>query len=501
MSLPPPAPVPELLPLLRADLRAAGFTVDGLAAHLGPVVSAALNREQPLPAERATRADSAPAAALVRLFTLGVEVSFDTVDAALPTLRAEGLIALGLATRTGAGLRATCDLRPYGDEEHDWWVASDLSVATRGAPLAPDHVLGIGGASVTLASWTPRPVVRRALDLGVGAGVQALHLAAHAEQVVATDVSARALDFARFNAALAEQEWDLRQGDMFEPVAGERFDLVVSNPPYVITPRRARVPVFEYRDAGRAGDVVVEELVRGVADLLEPGGIAHFIGNWEIHADSSWQQRWRGWLEGTGLDAFVVQRGTQDPAEYAETWARDGGHLPGSWAHDELYAAWLEDFAQRRVDGIGFGVVTLQRPIEPREPFIDLLEQAGPVDAPTGPAIIAGMAARAWLADHGDADVLDVAWRCAPDVTIESHSLPGAADPQVILARQGGGLRLTQQLDTAGAALMSVCDGDLTAGAALAAIGSLLERDDVTTATLPLLRDLIARGFLVRGAP
>ncbi len=498
MSLPPPAPVPELLPLLRADLHAAGFTVDGLAAHLGPVVSAALNREQHLPAERATRSDTAPASALVRLFTLGVEVPFDAVDAALPTLRAQGLIALGLAERTGAGLQATCDLRPYGDEEHDWWVASDLSVTTRSAPLPPDHVLGIGGASITLASWTPRPLVRRALDLGVGAGVQALHLAAHAEQVVASDVSSRALDYARFNAALAEQEWDLRLGDMFEPVAGERFDLVVSNPPYVITPRRARVPVFEYRDAGRAGDVVVEELVRGVGDLLEPGGIAHFIGNWEIHADASWRDRWRGWLAGTGLDALVVQRGTQDPAEYAETWARDGGHLPGSWVHDELYAAWLQDFDERHVDGIGFGVVTLQRPVVPREPFVDLLEQSGPVEAPTGAAVLAGMAARAWLAEHTDEEVLDVAWQCAPDVTIESHSLPGAPDPQVILARQGGGLGLTQQLDTAGAALLSVCDGELTAGAALSAIGALLERDDVREETLPLLRDLVARGFLVR---
>ncbi|MDO5710637.1 MAG: methyltransferase [Micrococcales bacterium] len=498
MSLPAPTPVPELLPLLRADLSAAGFTVDGLVAHLGPMVSSALGREQLLPAERATRTDGSPAAALVRLFTLGVEVPFDVVDAALPQLGADGLGSLGLAERTGAGVRATCDLRPYGDEGHVWWVASDLSTTTRSKPLPPDHVLGIGGASVTLASWTPRPLVRRALDLGVGAGVQALHLAGHAEQVVATDLSARALDYARFNSALAQQEWDLRLGDMFDPVTGERFDLVVSNPPYVITPRRARVPVYEYRDAGRAGDVVVEDLVRGVGDILEPGGIAHFIGNWEIHAETTWRDRWRGWLQGTGLDAFVVQRGTQDPAEYAETWARDGGHLPGSWVHDELYAAWLEDFAERHVDGIGFGVVTLQRPRAPREPFVDLIEVRGPVHAPTGPAVLAGMASRAWLAEHDDDDVLDVAWRCAPDVTIESHSLPGDVDPQVILARQGGGLGLTQQLDTVGAALVSVCDGQLTARVALNAIGALLGGEDPTSGAMPMLRDLIARGFLRR---
>ncbi len=478
MSVPPPRVVPELLTRLRDDLLTTGFTVDGVSAHLGPMVAGALAREHVLPAERATRADGSPLSALVRLFTLGVEVPFDAVDAALPTLRGDGLVELGLAERAGADLHARADLRPYGDEEHDWWVASDLGAAGRGTPLEPDHVVGIGGASLTLAAWTPRPRVRRALDIGVGCGVQALHLAGHAEQIVATDVSERALGFARFNAALAGQEWDLRAGNLFEPVAGERFDLVVSNPPYVITPRRARVPLFAYRDGGRAGDGVVADLVRGVADVLEPGGIAHFIGNWEIHAHTDWRTRWREWLQGTGLDAWVVQRGVQDPAQYAETWARDGGHLPGSWVHDELYAAWLDDFAERGVAGIGLGVVTLQRPRGPegsRPPFVDLVEVEGAVATPMGPAVLAGLAARTWLAEHDDDEVLDTVWLVAPDVTLETHRPPAAAHPSVIVARQGGGLGVSRRIDTQTAALLSVCDGDLTARAALAAIDAVLE--------------------------
>ena len=74
-------------------------------------------------------------------------------------------------------MRAACDLRPYADEQHGWWLASDLTEAATSEPLPPDHVLGIGGASTTLASWTPRPPVGTALDLGTGCGVQALHLA------------------------------------------------------------------------------------------------------------------------------------------------------------------------------------------------------------------------------------------------------------------------------------------------------------------------------------
>src|SRR5699024_5370859 len=228
-----------------------------------------------------------PAAVLVRLLVLGLPVSAAELTAALPRTGAGGLIRLRLARPSPAPsaaappapasdpvtaappasavpqqdvadpgtrlLRATCDLRPYGDERHDWWLASDLSELALGTWLPTDHVLGIGGASTTLASWVPRPAVRRALDLGTGCGIQALHLATHAEQVVATDLSERALSFARFNAALNGVPLDVRAGSFLQPVAGDQFDLVVSNPPFVITPRREEVPRYEYRDGGAEG--------------------------------------------------------------------------------------------------------------------------------------------------------------------------------------------------------------------------------------------------------
>src|SRR5690606_15502302 len=96
----------------------------------------------------------------------------------------------------------------------------------------------------------------RVLDLGTGCGVQALHASQHSTTVVATDISTRALEFARFNTALAEVSVDLRHGSLFEPVAAEHFDLVVSNPPFVITPAaayHAGLPVMAYRDGQRHG--------------------------------------------------------------------------------------------------------------------------------------------------------------------------------------------------------------------------------------------------------
>jgi hypothetical protein len=196
----------------------------------------------------------------------------------------------------------------------------------------------------------------------------------------------------------------------------------------------------------------------------------------------------------------VIQRDEQDPAQYAETWARDGGHLPGTDAFDAMYTAWLTDFAARGVVSIGFGVVTLQRPATDRAPWRDLVEVTGPVASPMGPAVLAGIRARTWLAEHDDEEVLATAWRCAEDVTEERHGRPGAADPSVILLRQGGGLRRAVRLDTAMAGLVSVCDGELAAGQALAAIAELTGQDAaaVREQALPVIRELVADGLLVR---
>jgi len=516
-SRPTPITDEERIARLRADLVAARFTVDGVAERLGPMALAALRREQPLPALLATdpdmpssaqkvRAESAHSTeggdacgTLIRLFALGRPVSRAALAAALPTLGVDGAAALRIVEATADGLQATCDLSPYADDSHDWWVASDLAELATSATLEPDHVLGVGGASTTLASWTIRRAVDRALDLGTGCGVQALHLGGHAASIVATDVSVRALEFARFNATLAGLELDLRRGDLLEPVAGEQFALVVSNPPFVITPRTGDVPLYEYRDGGRAGDSIVRSLVRQVAGVLEPGGVAQFLGNWEVPRGRTWRDVWTDWLEDVPLDAWVVQREQQSPAEYAELWSRDGGTLPGSPEHHRMYAAWLRDFASRDVQSVGFGVVTLQRPTADRSPWRSLDEAMGPVGAPMGPVVEAGLAARTWLAGHTDDEVLDIAWSCASDVTEERHGRPGAEDPAVILIRQGGGLRRVVRASTLLAAYLGVADGELTAAAALAAIATVLDLDptEVRAELVPQIRDLVADGLLV----
>jgi hypothetical protein len=493
---------------LRADLSAAGFTVAGVTDRLGPLAAQALHREDVIPADRETRGALDPLGLLIRLFVLAQPVATAEADRALPRLGVAGLVELGLAAAVGDQVSSLAEVRPYGDSAREWWLASDHGEAVRPGALPLDHVLGVGGASLTLASWTPRTAVASALDVGTGCGVQALHLAGHARRVVATDLSGRALSFARLNAELAQVDVDLRQGDLLDPVEGERFDLVVANPPFVITPRASGIPRYAYRDGGRAGDAVTEHLVRGVAAHLAPGGVAQLLGNWEVSRGDHWTDRVGGWVEASGLDGWVVQREVQDAAEYAELWARDGGHRPGTAEHAALVEAWLDDFAARQVEAIGFGIVTLQRPVRPvdgtgRAPWVHLEEVTGPAQTPMGPSVTATLDARSALADAAavgriESVLLDTTWRVAPDVTEERHYRPGQADPAVIVLRQGGGLRRTRQVGAEVAALVGVCDGDLTARQALAAIAELLEAplSETHAAVLPLLGELVAEGFL-----
>ncbi len=366
-----------------------------------------------------------------------------------------------------------------------------------GAPLGTSHVVGVGGASTTLASWTPRPWAARTFDLGTGSGAQALHLGGHSAYRVVSDLSARALDFARFTCALNEVDVDARLGSLFEPVAGEVFDLIVCNPPFVITPRAAGLDTMEYRDGGAVGDELVAAVVARVGDHLSPGGIAQLLGNWELTPGQDWSDRVRSWLP-EKLDAWVIQREEQDVADYALTWARDAGHPVGSPDFERWYAAWLDDFAARGIERIGFGIITVQRPGEDRATFTDLEDVVTPVASPMGPTILRGLRSRAWLAMHDDDQVLAVPWSVAADVTEERMGRPGAPDPMVIHLRQGGGLRRVVQLDSLSAGLVGTLDGELTAAQIGQALAVLTDTNvtDVFRVVAPVLRSLVADGLL-----
>jgi release factor glutamine methyltransferase len=117
-------------------------------------------------------------------------------------------------------------------------------------------------------------------DLGTGSGAVALAIKHHLPRarVVATEASAAALEVARRNAARLALVLELREGRWFEPLGGERFDLVLSNPPYVAEgdPHLAQGDLrFEPREAleaGPAGLDALSAIAAGAAVHLRPDG-------------------------------------------------------------------------------------------------------------------------------------------------------------------------------------------------------------------------------------
>ena len=529
--------------LLRADLAQSGWGVESVEALLGPVAAAALQRELRAPALRvvrralaagagaastssdrpspATGADSTSSAAnvpqdsdvagykvavLTALFMLGEPVSAAALETALPRTGVAGALAIGLVvpTQSASGEQRyapAVDLRPHEAEDAHgsvrWWVASDLGELVTGQALAPDHVLGIGRAGLTLAALTPRKPVETALDLGVGCGIQTLYLLRHVRQVVATDISTRALEFTAFNVALAgvdSARVQLRQGNLLEPVAGQRFDLIVSNPPFVITPpsvRQAGLPLMEYRDAGGP---ILPALVRGLEDHLNPDGVAVMLGNWEHREGTSWRTSVNQWI-GKSLDAWIIQREVQDPVEYAAMWLRDGGLTPerSGVAFENALAAWQEDFDSRQVSGVGMGYLVFHAPSDAAapgavvEPWRVLEEVPTSGQGALGEHVAQVIAAHEALRGLDDAQVAALKLHTASGLSKEEALTPTPV-PTAPVIRQAEGFGRVIAVGMPEVALLSASDeGLLTVAQIAAAVASLTSEDPAA-----VLADMVA---------
>lgn len=529
--------------LLRADLAQSGWGVESVEALLGPVAAAALQRELRAPALRvvrralaagagaastssdrpspATGADSTSSAAnapqdgdvagykvavLTALFMLGEPVGAAALETALPRTGVAGALAIGLVvpTQSASGEQRyapAVDLRPHEAEDAHgsvrWWVASDLGELVTGQALAPDHVLGIGRAGLTLAALTPRKPVETALDLGVGCGIQTLYLLRHVRQVVATDISTRALEFTAFNVALAgvdSARVQLRQGNLLEPVAGQRFDLIVSNPPFVITPpsvRQAGLPLMEYRDAGGP---ILPALVRGLEDHLNPDGVAVMLGNWEHREGTSWRTSVNQWI-GKSLDAWIIQREVQDPVEYAAMWLRDGGLTPerSGAAFENALAAWQEDFDSRQVSGVGMGYLVFHAPGDTAapgavvEPWRVLEEVPTSGQGALGEHVAQVIAAHEALRGLDDAQVAALKLHTASGLSKEEALTPTPV-PTAPVIRQAEGFGRLIAVGMPEVALLSASDeGLLTVAQIAAAVASLTSEDPAA-----VLADMVA---------
>jgi hypothetical protein len=433
-----------------------------------------------------------PVQTLVRLFILAVAVEPGEADTAFAPHGWRRFADLGLLREGADGIEATVGLAHHAG----LWLTHDrLERATLEG--ASDYVLGLNAPARLLAGLTPRGRVEWTLDLGTGCGVQAFLAAGHSQGVVATDLSSRALDFARFNARLNRvANVEFRQGDLFEPAGDRRFDLIVSNPPYVVSPDAT----FVFRDGGLPLDTLCRRVAEGMAVHLGTGGLGIMLANW-VHrhgvGDEPWDAPPRAWLAGRGCDAWILRSETHDPLTYAAAWNRSAA--PD--AYDESVARWTAYYDREGLRAITLGALLLRRRaagpgwVQSEESELHSTEN---YEGQVTRCFEAG----AFLEAHpDDRSLLAAVLRRSDDHEIVQVLRPGRGgyESAGVELRQFRGFRFRGQVDATAVRMLSLFDGQRTLAdiAKELAASTGLAAEACAGIAAALVRRMIVLGFLV----
>jgi methylase of polypeptide subunit release factors len=456
-------------------LRQAGYSEDAVHELLGEdAYSIELDEA---PAEERRLPDNS-LATIVRVFFLQRSVPTSDVVEALGRPCVEALETMGLAA-VGDELVPRVRILPIGR----LLVAAD-GYATGDDPA--DYVAVYTPTSRLCDSLTPRPRVARALDVGTGSGIHALLAASHAQHVVATDVNRRALAFTELNAALnGLTNVECRQGSLFEPVAGETFDLITCNAPYVVSPEQR----WAYRDSGFQADGISERLVREAAAHLTDGGYATLLVSWVAPDEDEPDVRVLDWVERTQCDSWILSIWESDPLGHASEW---NSHLEGE-AFDRALDEWTTYFENLDIRWISEGAVLLHKRPGGGTARVDSVEDDELEVA--GEQIQRAFAARARLAElDGDDELLDLRLSLAMRLGLEEELEPRKGRASVVDAR----VRLSEGTSTE----LEVEPGLLEVVASLDGRTSLrkvieeLELSDLEPDAVRAVRELLELGAL-----
>jgi methylase of polypeptide subunit release factors len=332
---------------LRRHLRKGGFYREALEALGMPerwlrseIRSAALLGHAP---------GGSPVNSLIRLFTLGDSIDGDRALHALGDA-VHGLLEIGFLEAGDGLVRSRYQIFPLADG----WLACDFP--KRQEEDISDFVMGIGPSSILLASLTP-PVMGRTLEVACGVGWLAGTHAKAGMQVVATDLNARALDLGRFSAILCGIKGiDFRHGDGFSTVAGEKFDLIFSNPPYVQSPGGNMI----FKEA-QAGDSICARLLRKIPGHLAPGGIGVMLINWTHATDDDWTEAPLSWVPAEGTRRWLFQAECSSPADYAWKWISGDPRFRNQQAAMAEMHRWLAHYHDAGIKCISGGFMVVQK--------------------------------------------------------------------------------------------------------------------------------------------
>ncbi|HTJ31314.1 MAG TPA: methyltransferase [Acidobacteriaceae bacterium] len=479
---------PEEAARLRALFEEAGYTEPNLRKHLGaPELPSRQLRNLPRLLDRTSA--SSPMNVLLRWFWLGRNQQQSEVQGQLSEEFLSLLLASGLIARESETYKSQAMLLPF----NNFLVASDPPSAIESQQA--EMVLWPNPTSKFLSRFAVRSHSRSTLDLGTGSGILSLSAASHSDHVIATDITERAATFARFNARLnGVENIEVIVGDCFAPVAGQTFDLILSNPPFFITPQTD----FVFCENDMELDSLCRRLVKEAPAHLNEGGYLQMLCEWAQIEGQPWEERVAEWLEGTGCDAWVMKGLTQDPAEYAQHRIKEIMQEPDKDA--ELFHGYMNYYRQRGVEAIHDGLLVMRKRTGAN--WVRIEEVPKTPTGELGELILSTFAANDLLQSfEGDAALLATRPRLAPNVRLEQICVQGGGQwrAESLTLRLISGFPFHLTVQPLVAEFLATCDGTLSAEESIRNFAAQVNvpLEQVQRECIAMLRKLVERGFML----
>jgi len=473
-----------------AVLARANYTDQGVSAALG-IENLGKLRERRLPALLRRTSGGTQLEHLIRLFVLGQPIDLAAARRAVAPMSLQEWSEMRLVDVRGASVNACLQLRCYEGQVFSY----DFPRRGHGG-LPQDYVMGVSPSSLVLAGMTVRRKNESTLDLGSGCGIQAILAASHSDRVVGVDCNRRAVGVARFNAKLnGIGHVDFREGNMFEPVKNETFDLIVSNPPFIISPENRHF----FLDSGLEGDEICRQIVQQAPRFLKDDAYCILNANWAVIEQEDWRARLANWFEGSGCDGLVFLQDILDLGDYAASLIQLENHEEAESLR--LFDQWMDYYSSHKIVGIGQGVMVMRRAAGRRNWFA--VESVPPsVSYPAGEDVAQQMELRTFLHSlRGQEDLLNVHLKLAPNVRLEQICEPGGGVWRSISGclRRVGALEYCGSLDGPSANALAEWDGKRPLKDLLSELAAALRVDlsNLLPTALPIIRRLVEQGFLL----
>lgn len=478
---------PESLQRLRASFEDAGYTEKNVRKALGAaeLPSSQLRNHARL-LDRTS--DRKLINLLLRWFWLGIPQSRSQTTSLISEDFLSLLVDSGLLEPQGEYLKPGA-LMLVSDS---FLVAADHPSAIENQHS--DLVLWPNPSSNFLSRFAVRRHSRATLDVGTGSGILSLSAARHSDRVVATDLNARAVGFAQFNAQLnGVHNIEVLQGDCFAPVGDRRFDLILSNPPFFITPRAN----YLFCDNSMELDGLCRRLIKEAPNHLNEDGYMQILCEWAQINGEPWEERVADWLLDTGCDGWVMKGLTQDPEEYAQRRIRETS--PDSNRDSEQYDEYMSYYRRRGVEAIHDGLIVMRR--REAQNFVRIEEVPPTPSGNLSDLILSTFAAHDLLRiNDTDEKMLSIHPLLTPHVRLEQVCAPvsGRWHAESVTLHLTSGFPFKIDVQPLVADFLATCDGTRSAEQAISELAQKtnagLER--VTTECLGMIRKLIERGFM-----